>query len=508
MTVRARLMIVTVLGLAMVMAVWGWLQLKALEEILDAQVGRKLQSIAETVGTYYQHFPTRQGLSALDEALKDHLLADATLARVDLFTISRDTVDYIAGAGRLSYEWPFSLVQPHIASQVPGFTKLKTESGPALGLLYPVISERERVLVCVGVVAYSQENAEILSKSRAFLVFTSAGLLLFSLAVLALGYGWLIGRPLGIIIRTIDESGRGKTVTPIPMRRSDEWGQLADHFNFMAGAIEQVLAENQELNRKLEDRVQEAAHKVIQLQKQVNQLQQLTAMGYLAARLAHDLGTPLHSIAGMAKLLLEREGWTPDVKRKLELIVQQTQRLDRVIQNVRRATRLPDPHFESVAVPDLLNETLPLIEPIMQNAGIQLQVHVEPSIHPLFGDRYRMQTALLNLIQNAVEAMSAGGKVSVSAAAVPERSAVAISVQDTGPGIPGPVMERVFEPFFSTRSEEGLKGLGLSIVQDIVKAHGGQMEIESRPGAGTTVSLYFPLWDESGRQQTVIGQQH
>jgi signal transduction histidine kinase len=263
----------------------------------------------------------------------------------------------------------------------------------------------------------------------------------------------------------------------------------------MAVEIEQVLAANQELNRKLEARVQESTHKVVQLQKQVNELQQLTAMGYLAATLAHDLGTPLHSIAGMAKLLLEKEGWSPDVKRKLELIVQQTQRLDQVIQNVRRATRLPDPHFETVDVQDLLNETLSLIEPMMQKSGIQLRVHVDPSVRSLYGDRYRMQTALLNLIQNAVEAMTAGGTVLASATSVPSRASVAISVQDTGPGIPTQIMNKVLEPFFSTRSEEGLKGLGLSIVQDIVKVHGGQMEIQSRPDAGTTVVLYFPLPD-------------
>ena len=119
----------------------------------------------------------------------------------------------------------------------------------------------------------------------------------------------------------------------------------------MAQEIEQVLARNQELTRSLEDRVQEATRRVVQLQKQVNQLQQLTAMGYLTATLAHDLGTPLHSIAGLANLLLETGDGPPDEARKLELIVQQTQRLNTVIQNVRRATRPPEPHFEAVSGP-------------------------------------------------------------------------------------------------------------------------------------------------------------
>ena len=502
MTVRTRLMVVTVLGLAAAMAIWGWLQLKGLEETLNGQVGRKLQGIAETVGTYYQHFPTGKGLSALDEALKDHLVADATLARIDLFTISKDLTDYVAGAGRVGYEWPADQIDHISRSPVPRFLKMETEGGPALGLLYPVLSEKDKkVQACVGVIGYSQSNAEILSRSRNFLIFTSAGLLLFSIVVLALSYGWLIGRPLGVIVNAIDESGKGRYLNRIPLNRRDEWGQLADHFNSMAVEIERVLEQNQELNRRLEVRVQEATHKVVQLQQQVNQLQQLTAMGYLTATLAHDLGTPLHSIAGMAKLLLEREGWSADVKRKLELIVQQTQRLDRVIQNVRRATRLPEPHFETVPVQELLSETLPLVEPLLQKSSIQIQVRVDPGIHPLLGDRYRMQTALMNLIQNAVEAMPAGGVVTVSACSNTSLGSVAITVQDTGPGIPPLLMPKVFEPFFSTHPEEGMKGLGLSIVQDIMKVHGGEVELKSEPGAGTRVTLRFPIAGVSHPEQ-------
>lgn len=493
MTLRVRLMIATVLGMAAAMALWGWIQLKALEEILDAEIGNKLQGIAETAGTYYQHFPTGKGLSALDEALRDYLQADPTLARIDIFTTAKGTMDYIAGAGRLAYEWPPGLIQPLNDSPRPRFIEMETDSGPALALLHPVLSEGEKkVQVCVGVIAYSQPNEDILSRSRSFLIITSVGLLLFSLLILALSYGWLIGRPLGVIIRTIDEAGKGKHVSRIPINRRDEWGQLADHFNSMAVEIERVLARNQELNRALEARVQEATHQVVHLQRQVDQLQQLTAMGYLTATLAHDLGTPLHSIAGMAKLLLEKGGWPPDVSRKLELIVQQTQRLDSVIQNVRRATRLPDPHLEEVPVHTLLNETLPLVEPTMQKLGIQLHVQVEPDTPPLYVDRYRMQTALFNLIQNAVEAMPGGGTVSVFACPVPD-NAVAVTVQDTGSGIPPELMEKIFEPFFSTRTEDGLKGLGLSIVQDIINIHGGRMEIQSRPDTGTKVTLYFPL---------------
>jgi two-component system NtrC family sensor kinase len=231
---------------------------------------------------------------------------------------------------------------------------------------------------------------------------------------------------------------------------------------------------------------------VVHLQKQVDQLQQLTALGYLTATLAHDLGTPLHSIAGLANLLLERGNWPPDEARKLDLIVQQTHRLHTVIENVRRATRPPEPHFEVVSLPDLLNETLPLVEPLMRKARIDLHVRLDEPLPQLHADRHRLQTALFNLIQNAMEAMPAGGRITVSGQAAADRREVSLTIEDSGSGISPELMERVCEPFFSTHQEEGMRGLGLAIVQDIVKMHGGRLAIESRPDEGTRIVLTFP----------------
>jgi len=326
-------------------------------------------------------------------------------------------------------------------------------------------------------------------------MISSAGLLLAIMAVLALSYGWIIGRPLRIIIETIDASQTKQRVKRIPLDRKDEWGHLADHFNLMADEIEQVLAKNEELTGQLQEKVNEATHRVVQLQNQVNQLQQLTALGYLTATFAHDMGTPLHSISGMAQLLLEKDQWPADVRRKLELIVQQAQRLHTVIQNVRRATRPPEPHFEAIPVETLLQETLTLVEPLMRKSGIQIDVRTHDHIPVLYVDRYRVQTALFNLIQNAQEVLPKGGKIMVEAEMKQDSRMVAITVSDNGPGIPEDLLDKVREPFFSTHKEEGMRGLGLAIVQDIVKVHGGHFEIKSDRNEGTHITLFFPVVD-------------
>lgn len=496
LTVRVRLVALTVAGLAVTMAIWGVIQLTALDGILVDQQVKRLEGVAETVSTFYQHFPTKRGIATLDSALNDHIQTDVRLARIDIFDIRRKNVNYVAGASRVQYEWPDKMVAEVSAKGKSRYVKLETEAGPSLGLLYPVSGETRDSRIIVGIIAFSRANTEIMSRARQLLFFSSAGLLLVILLLLGISYGWMIGRPLKLIIGTIDEFQKGRYVERIPIVRRDEWGQLADHFNRMADEIQNVMARNLDLTGHLADRVREETLNVVQLQKQVDHLKQLTALGHLTANLAHDLGTPLHSIAGLAKLMLEREGWPPDVAHKLNLIVEQTQRLDNVIQNVRKATRLPEPHFELMTVHKIFSETLPLVEPLIQKNHVTIDVQLDRSAASLYVDRYRIQTALLNIIQNSIDAMPDGGKITISADDDRAAKTSKILITDNGQGIGADLLKKVCEPFFSSHEGEGMRGLGLAIVRDIVKAHGGQMEIQSTPGSGTSVILYLRMADE------------
>jgi len=496
LTVRVRLVAMTVAGLALTMAIWGVIQLTALDRILVDQQVKRLEGVADTVSTFYQHFPTKQGIATLDSTLKDHLQSDVRLARIDIFDARRNNVNYVAGASRVQYEWPDNIVAEVSAKSKFRYVKLETEAGPSLGLLYPVSGETKDSRIVVGIIAFSRANAEIMNRARQLLFFSSAGLLLAILLLLAVSYGWMIGRPLKMIIETIDEFQKGRYVERIPIIREDEWGQLADHFNQMADEIQHVMARNLDLTSHLADRVREETLNVVQLQKQVDDLKQLTALGHLTANLAHDLGTPLHSIAGLARLMLEREGWPPDVAHKLNLIVEQTQRLDNVIQNVRKATRLPEPHFELMTVHKILNDTLPLVEPLIQQNHVSIDLHIDRSAASLYVDRYRIQTALLNIIQNSIDAMPDGGKITISAEDDRTAKTINIMITDNGQGIPADLLKKVCEPFFSSHKDEGMRGLGLAIVRDIVKAHGGRMDMQSTPGSGTSVILYLRMADD------------
>ncbi len=498
LSLRIKLISLAVIGLALTMAAWGVVQIRALDAILVEQQSKKIEGVAETVSTFYEHFPTRQGIATLDSALKDFLQADARLARIDIFDVRSKRAHYVAGASRVAYDWPEKAVAEVSLKGKVRYLKLETEGGPALAVLYPLAEPSKGGRAVVAVMTFMRASNEILASAGQLMIISSVGLLAVILLLLAVSYGWMIGRPLKSMIDTIDESQKGQYLKRVEMTRRDEWGQLADHYNRMADEIQNVMARNLDLTHHLEDRVQEETLKVVELQKQVDDLKRLTTLGHLTANLAHDLGTPLHSIAGLASLLLEKGELAEPVTHKLKLIVEQTRRLDHVIQNVRRATRLPEPHFELLTVEEILSETLPLIEPLMKKNGVGVSVVCDDATEAFYADRYRVQTVILNIIQNSLDALPRGGQISIHAEALENRF-MKLCISDTGEGIPQDVLDKVCEPFFSSHREEGMRGLGLAIVRDIMKTHGGQVDIHSTPGEGTSVTLLFRLSEADGK---------
>lgn len=494
MTIRTRLIVLTILGLAVTMALWGWIQIRALDRILVDQHGRRLGGLAETVSHFYAYFPTSEGISTLDNALRDHLMLDSRLARLDIISLADDGIDHIAGASRIFFEWPERTLTAARKKFQIHYVKEETENGPALGLLYPIMPEKDKKTY-VGILSYSRSYNEILEQAKQLLFISSGALILFIMVIFALGYRWLMDKPLRLITQTIGHIEKGSYVERIPAMRRDELGRLAAQFNNMADKIEEEMRSNRELNVNLERRVDESTREVVQLQMELNQIQKLNTLGYLTANIAHDMGTPLHSIAGLASLLLEESGLTTASRRKLELIVQQTERLHLTISNIRKATRLPEPVFEKLSVIELLYETKALIEPLLKQEDIHLSIDSESPDNSIYGDRHRIQTALFNLLENSREALRGKGTITVRVDCDSAADMLTVSVEDNGPGIAAEIIERIWKPFFSTHQGEGLRGLGLSIVNDIMKMHHGFVTVASEPGRGTKVELNFPRCD-------------
>lgn len=221
--------------------------------------------------------------------------------------------------------------------------------------------------------------------------------------------------------------------------------------------------------------------------------ERLAAMGEMAARMAHQLRTPL-STAMLYASQLERIDLPATARAGLGAkILARLRSLERVTRDMLRFVRGEQVVEQSMEVSALLSEAAQVVEPLMAARGICFDCEDHTAGVILHGDRRGLGAALLSLLENAAQATDQGGKVRIAATADSMR--VRIRVSDSGGGIPEHALPRLFEPFYSTRSEG--TGLGLAIVKSVVEAHGGTIDVVSSEEAGTRFTIALPFSTES-----------
>jgi signal transduction histidine kinase len=224
--------------------------------------------------------------------------------------------------------------------------------------------------------------------------------------------------------------------------------------------------------------------------------EQLAVVGRFAAKMAHEVRNPLGAIALNVDMLVDAvSDARPDAGAErldlLQAVRREVEALSSLTDEYLNAARLPEPRLERDFVDDLVTEVVKLLRPLAEQKGATLVTHVEHDLPTTCFDRALLRLAVRNLVKNAIEAVTAGGCVRVTTSA--ERAEVLITVEDDGTGIHAAVASRLFEPFFTTK-ERGT-GLGLSVVDEIVRQHRGVLTWTSEVGAGTRFSIRLPRVD-------------
>jgi signal transduction histidine kinase len=257
-------------------------------------------------------------------------------------------------------------------------------------------------------------------------------------------------------------------LTPQPTERTDdEIGELATTFEGMVGAV--AKAQNRAVANE-----------------------RLAAIGKMAAHVTHEIRNPLSSIGLNIELLeenLAEAGASGESKSLLSSITREVQRLEHLSEEYLRVARLPSPRMESEDLAAKVREIAKFAKPEVERAGLELALSIEDDAPPVLFDEGQIRQALLNVLRNAREAMSDGGKIELYVRA--EGMSVVVGVDDRGGGIPSDVRSRIFDPFFSTKGEG--TGLGLAITRQIVEAHGGTVVVEPRDGGGTSFRFVLPI---------------
>jgi two-component system sensor histidine kinase FlrB len=227
------------------------------------------------------------------------------------------------------------------------------------------------------------------------------------------------------------------------------------------------------------------------LREQLERHKRLSAMGEMAAGLAHQLRTPLATALLYAGNLARPALPDADRLRFAEKAQTRLRDLERMIQDLLTFVRGVPAARDLIELPELMHELAQVIEPQMASRGVRFDLSAQCAGAMLSGNRKALAGAFVNLLENALQACGAGGEVRLEART--EAGMALVCVTDSGPGMPVEVQERLFEPFFTTRTEG--TGLGLAIVRSVVAAHGGDVRVESAPGRGAAFRVSLPLAD-------------
>jgi two-component system sensor histidine kinase HydH len=231
------------------------------------------------------------------------------------------------------------------------------------------------------------------------------------------------------------------------------------------------------------------------LEQRMRENERLAAVGRMAGGVAHEVRNPLSSIKGLALLLKNKFSEGSKEQATAELLIQETERMNRTITEMLNFTRPSVLHLERVDLGRLLERSVTLIRAETIDNQIATSLEVAPDLQPVLGDADRLQQVLMNVLINAMQAMDNGGSLTIILNNREEAGEVELKIRDTGPGIASDLLSQVFYPYFTTK--QAGTGLGLAISQKIIADHGGSIELESESGVGTTVIIHLPMWRQA-----------
>jgi two-component system NtrC family sensor kinase len=338
---------------------------------------------------------------------------------------------------------------------------------------------RRAGMLCIGVLEAKYADARR-GDLLTFLAITVAGM------ALALGLGCVaahkISKPVRQLAEASLEASRGDPSPDIGITAKSEIGVLQT-------ALRQMLAKDKRQKEESETRL-------LQSEKQAS-------IGKLAGGVAHEINNPLTGVVTFTHMLLKRKDIPEDARSDLETIAQETERVRKIVKGLLDFSRQTELDREMTDMSRLVRHTVSLVENQALIKGVNLSLEQADGLPMITIDRNQIQSVLLNIIINALDATETGGSITITTGNKMRMSAgkagqkgIEIAITDTGCGIPPEIMDKLFDPFFTTKEVGRGTGLGLSVSYGIVERHGGTILVQSKVQGGSTFFVWLPAEEQ------------
>ncbi|MDX2478876.1 MAG: ATP-binding protein [Desulfuromusa sp.] len=327
------------------------------------------------------------------------------------------------------------------------------------------------------------------------IVSTSIMLVILSLCQFLLTRKYICDPIQGLLEKTQDLSA-GDLSARVEIISKDEIGELGRSFNNMADNLAQAQIELQDWGNTLEHKVEMRTAEITDMQSQLLRSAKLASMGELVAGVAHEINNPLTGILMFASLSSKTPDLPQQVKDNLDLIVSETGRCAKIVRGLLEFARESFPEKKLDSINRIIEHTLELVSHQTIFQDVDIRYRGGEGLPQLEIDADQMQQVFLNIFINAGQAMPNGGSLIIATEFIEKEKAIKIIIEDTGAGISQENLDKIFDPFFSTKAQKGF-GLGLSVSYGIINNHGGRVDVKSREGEGTRFSIYFSIEDNN-----------
>ncbi len=508
---------------AVVAGVSGFLTVKAQErQLLDAMIlGADQLSRAITSATWHSMQADRR--DAAYEVMQTIALKQG-IARIRIFNKEGKIMfSTEAGDGGQVDKYAESCAlchasgQPLVKVEVPSRARIISVKGGGrrLAMVTPIYNEpacsqaachahpAEMSVLGVLDVAFDlgPVDREVAATQYRVLMVTGIEILLMGLFIIFFTRHF-VGIPIRNLIRGTQEVSMMHLDSPIDISGSGEIGDLARSFNAMRDRLRGALGEITQFTQSLESKVEERTDQLNAAHRKLMQTDRLASLGRLSASVAHEINNPLSGVLNLS-MLMQRilkedgipKGRVEEFRKYLAQVVSETSRVGKIVSDLLAFSRRSKPQRAQTDLNAIIKGTLSLLSHKLKLGNVDVKLDLAPDLPLILCDSSQMQEVVINLLMNGAEATYARspGTVSLATRTGPDGATVIFRVTDSGDGIAPEVLPRIFDPFFTTKEEGKGVGLGLAVVYGIVNAHGGDIEVSTGVGEGTTFTVKLPV---------------
>lgn len=472
--------------IVLVLSGYGYLDVLSRRDILIAKRKMEVKSTARALKVSLEaiQLPEEMGyVQALIDAVSEH---GKTLGVIVYYP--KENLIFHTNPLKNGIEPYLDSIKRSIREDCPQEDFETHKKAPMISYILP-FQERTGHIGGVSVFQHTFLMEKEIEKSKWPIIVTIFVLILGTVALVLLGTRKWVTQPVSRLMDGINYLSKGDLNHPIDLRRKDELSNLAQAFNRMAVDL-----------RIARKRIIRETETKLELERSLRQSEKLATIGQLASELAHEIGTPLNVIYGRVELIRKMHEGKEDIRRYLDIILHQTERITKIIERLLDFARKKKPEQNPLNICTLLGTTLDFLDYQIQKQQVRVVKDWKEDLPSVIGDPDQLQQAFLNLILNAIQSMPKGGKLCVSVSLKEiskegledaQRQYVEVCVGDTGVGIEKEVLQQIFNPFFTTKDKG--TGLGLMVTQGIVQDHEGWINVQSEVGKGSIFRVYLPL---------------